>query len=126
MPANTCTTRPPVELPSSVSAAEPQLRDEPLEILDVVLDEVRALGTPARVAVAAHVEREHVVVAREVGRDVVEGVRVPRDAVQQDHRRLRGVAPFQIVKAQAVDRREAVGVGRLRRGRNRRRQDNQG
>ena len=101
-----------MELPSSVDAADSQLPDEPFEILDVVLDQVRALGTPARIAVAAHVDGEHVVVAGEVDGDVVEGVGVLRDAVQQNQRRLRGRAPLEVVEPQPVHRHGSIGVGR--------------
>ena len=71
----------------------------------------------------AHVQRDDAIVAGEVARQVIEGVRVARDPVQEDQRRLRGGAPLEIVEAQTVDRREAVGVRRLRRGGNGRRQD---
>jgi hypothetical protein len=82
-------------------ALQPQLRHQIFEILDVILDQVIAFGIPIRVAVAAHVDREDVKVAREVRREVVEGVRVPRDPVEQDHRRLLRAAPIEVVQAQA-------------------------
>ena len=93
-------------------APQPQRVDERLEIPDVVLHEVGAFGTPRRVAVPAHVEGDDVVVAGERRRDVVERVRVPGDAVEQDHRRLRRVAPFEVVEAEAVHRRDPIGARR--------------
>ena len=65
---------------------------------------------------AAHVDGQHVMIAREVRRDVIERVRVPRDAMQQDHRRPVGGAPLEIVKAQAVDGHEPIGRRRDLRG----------
>ena len=74
---------------------------------------------------AAHVKRDDVIIAGEVARQVIERVRVSRDPVQENQRRLRGGAPVEIVEAQTVDRRVAVGVRRLCRGRDRRREDDE-
>ena len=107
-PANTCTTRPPVELPHSVMLRRPSARTSAFEIADVVLDQIAPLRIPARVAVPAQVHRDDVIAVGEVRRHVVEGARDAIDAVQQHERRRRGVAPVEVVDAEAADRDEAV------------------
>jgi hypothetical protein len=54
--------------------------------------------------VAALVEREHVVVRREVGRDLVPAVRRLRAAVEEKERRIPGRTPVEEVEAEAVQR----------------------
>src|SRR4029453_12852744 len=91
-----------------------ELLEQSFEILDVVFDEIRTLGTPRRVAMTPHVDRQHPVVARQVGCDVIECVRVAGGPVQGDHRRPGRIAPLEVMKPQAVDGDEAVRVLRLR------------
>ena len=57
---------------------------------------------------AAHVERDDAVVARELGRDVVESVRMALVAVNEDQRRFVGRAALKIVQAKPVDRHVTV------------------
>jgi len=81
---------------------ELELRGEPLDVFDVVLNEVCAVSRPARIAVTAHVYRNHVIVLAEVGGKMVKRVRHAPDPVQQNQRRLRLSAPIEEVKAQAI------------------------
>ena len=73
--------------------AQLQVRDQRGDVLDVILDHVRALRVPRRIAVAAHIDGEHMIVRREVRSDVIECAGGARDAVEQDQRRLAGRAP---------------------------------
>ena len=57
---------------------------------------------------AAHVDGDHPIIARQVRRDVIERVRVPGDPVQHDERRLFRSTPVEIVQAQAVDRDKTI------------------
>jgi hypothetical protein len=57
---------------------------------------------------SAHVDRNHVIVTGEVGGDVIERMRVAGNPVEHEQRRLRGVAPLQIVKTQTVHGGEPV------------------
>src|SRR4030095_6736299 len=67
------------------------------EILDVVFGEIPTLGTPRRVAMTPHVDRQHPVVARQVGCDVIECVRVQGGPVKEDHRRRGRIAPLEVM-----------------------------
>ena len=60
------------------------------QVLYMILDQIRPLGTPSRIAVPAHVERDHVIVTGELRRDVIKCMGVTGDAMHKDHRRLRG------------------------------------
>ena len=74
---------------------------------------------------AAHVNRENVIVVVELRRDVVEGVGDAADPVQHDEGLLALGAPVKIVQAQAVDGDEAVLIGTLRGQRNHAHSDQQ-
>jgi hypothetical protein len=75
----------------------------------VILDQIPAFGMPGGVAVAAHVDRDHVITRREMRRQVIEGAGDAIEAVNHDERRLVRIAPVHVVDAQTVDRDEAVG-----------------
>src|SRR5262249_34042150 len=60
---------------------------------------------PLRVAVAALVERQDVVISRQIGRHLVPAVRGLRATVEQEHARPAGGAPVEEVEAQAVQAR---------------------
>src|SRR5262245_27237801 len=88
--------------------AKRQLLNDTLEIADVILDEVTSLRIPARVAVAAHVDREHAVIRGESRREMIERTRVAIKPVNHDHRRLSLPAPVDVVNAKTIDVEEAI------------------
>ena len=71
-----------------------------LQVGDIGVVGVVAVGGPVAVAPAADVHRDHVVSLRKVGREQVEGVGVAGQAVDHDHRRRPGIAPLQVVHVQ--------------------------
>src|SRR5262245_8481551 len=88
--------------------AQTKLLSETFNVLDVVLDQIGALGIPGGVAMAAHIHGQHVISRCKVRRDVVEGMRDPSDAMQHDQRRLVRGAPLEIVNAQTIHVDESV------------------
>ena len=62
----------------------------------------------------AHIDRHHVIVRREIRRDVIELMRHPADAVQHDETAAYFRAPVQIVEPQAVHFCKPVHVPGLR------------
>jgi hypothetical protein len=88
--------------------AKAEIHDEGFDIPDVILDEIRARRVPVRIAVPAQVDGDHAVVLAEMRRKVVERMRDPRDAVQQDQRLLAARPPLEIMDAQPVDRDESI------------------
>src|SRR5215470_10486358 len=86
------------------------LMDELRQIVDVAGEGVAAVGGPRAVAVPAQVGRQDVPVVPECRGRPVPGAAVITAAVQHDERRLRGIAPVDVVQAQAL-REERVGRG---------------
>src|SRR5206468_6011752 len=83
--------------------------EEGADVGHEVVAAVAARGRPVRVAVAALIEGEHVVIAGQVGRDLVPAVRGLRAAVEEQHGRLAPGAPVEEVEAEAVEGGGAVG-----------------
>src|SRR5262249_40591295 len=66
---------------------------------------------PVRIAVTALIEGEHVVVAAQVGRDLVEAVRRLCTTVQEEQRRRAGLSPVEEVEAETgVVQHDVAGV----------------
>src|SRR5690606_11813737 len=69
---------------------------------DVIFDEIVAVGVPAGIAVAAHIDGQNMEVADETRGNVVERVGYTTDAVQHDQRLAAFSAPIEIMNAHAV------------------------
>src|SRR5687767_12930429 len=96
---------------------ETELRDQSLEVADMVFDDITRLRIPVRVAMSAHVDGNDAKPAGEVRDDMIERARHAIEAVDEDQRRLFRATPVDVVNAEAVDGDEAIyGLGRLRRG----------
>src|SRR5205807_5307940 len=78
------------------------------EVGDEVLTAVASARRPVGVAVAALVDGEHVMVAREVARDLVPAVRGLRAAMDQQQRRVTRRSPVKVVEAKAAEGRALV------------------
>ena len=79
------------------------------EMADIAGEVVAAVACcPLGVAVSALVERDHVVVAGQVGRDLVEAVRRLRGPVEQEQRRPAARASLEAVEAQAAQNHREV------------------
>ena len=103
-PAKSVAMRPPREWPTQHEALDAERGGDALEIADVELVVVAALGVVPRVAVAAQIEGEGAVVGRHLGREVVVDVGLVAEAVEQ-HEGHPLVAPLEHVD------REPVGAG---------------
>jgi len=84
-------------------AAPAQGVHHPDQVAREVLGGVRRTGRPLAPAVAALVERDHVIASAERGDDGVEPVRVRGATVQEAERGATGLAPFQRVEGQPAD-----------------------
>jgi hypothetical protein len=84
------------------------LRDDPLEVADVVFDEVASLRIPARVTVSPHVDGEHAISRGEPCGDVVERPSHAVEAVDHDQRLLSLATPINVVEAKTIHLEETV------------------
>src|ERR1017187_1679503 len=83
---------------------QPKLCSQSFDVSNVILHEISALRVPARIAMAAHIDRDYMVVLAEVRREMVESVRDASDSMQQHQRLLAASTPVQVMDTQAVHR----------------------
>src|SRR5262245_42769041 len=86
-----------------------ELAGESFDILRVIFDKIRGLRIPVRIAVTAHIDGHNVILRVEVSREMVERMRDPADAVQQDQRLFVRSAPIDVMDPKTVDGHITIG-----------------
>src|SRR5207244_1451865 len=86
-----------------------KLLSQAFDVLDIILDQIRSLWIPSRIAMPAHIDSHDVIVRSEVRRDVIERVGHSANAVEHDERLLVRCAPFEVMDAQSANGDESVG-----------------